>query len=195
MDEKSAEILNEILTRTENDIIILAIVILVGLVVFFIPFYITMNKNKKTVRDDELKERQQILDVVKANTSAMTKLETTLDLNNSGMIEMLNRIDANASDVAIKLAKLLTSHNTMTTNLNDVLKANESYVSHMNETKGHIDKISLIEKDSTEIKYHLEQTDTKLTKIDERTERIVASLDNINNNMAIIVNDSIKEKK
>lgn len=194
MDQTSHELLNEILNKTENDIIIMSIVILVGLVIFFIPFYVYTIKNKKNIRKADAEDRQQLMDIISKNSEVMGKVLTTLDLNNTAMSNTLKRIDDNSTDVAIKLAKLLTSHATMNNNLNEIIKTNNSYTSHMNITKDKIDKISLIENDNKEIKHKLELHDTKLDGIDERTKNMMITIDVMNANVTQLISKPRKRK-
>ena len=194
MDQTSHELLREILNKTENDIIVMSIVIIVGLVLCFIPIYIYTIKNKKNIRKADAEDRKQLMDIISKNSEVMGKVLTTLDLNNTAMSNTLKRIDENSTDVAIKLAKLLTSHATMTNNINEVIKANSSYTNHMNITKDKIDRITIIENDNKDIRHKLETHDKKLDGIDERTKHMMTTLDEMNGNVTKLASKGRKRK-
>ena len=76
-------IISDIASYTNSELIYFFIILFVFLVVGFIPLY-------KFMLDRQTEREKQIIDVVKANTAAITALQTTLNLTLSNMGVMFN---------------------------------------------------------------------------------------------------------
>jgi DNA repair ATPase RecN len=81
--------LNQIIDKTDNDIILFVIVLIVVGIFVGIPIY-RMSLNRQKDEDlSMLNEKKLLIDVVKENSSAIMSLKTTLDLNNNSILNLL----------------------------------------------------------------------------------------------------------
>ena len=102
MGQETQAIISEIITRTENDFILFFVLIVMTLLLFFLPMYSMMRKDKK-----------MYMDVVASNTEAIAGLKAAMELSNllSGatLSRIHDRIDSTAvaqADINTKLARV-----------------------------------------------------------------------------------------
>jgi adenylate kinase family enzyme len=134
MDAEIYRLLQEIAEKTNSDLILFFIVVAVVLVVFFIPLYAMIMKDRKErnsvaaqrqrdeneaagVRQDKYMEREKrIIEVVTANTAVMSSLKTTLERDgmatNASLERIHERIDrqcANGTELVREIVQVQTS--------------------------------------------------------------------------------------
>lgn len=91
--EPTTQALGEIAGKTDNDIILLAIVLIIGIPL--IVLYIKAKSDEKHMRHKEVMERdaesrereKTLMNVISGNTAAMVKLTTLLESNNQNCAE------------------------------------------------------------------------------------------------------------
>ena len=110
MTEMTA-ILETVIQQSHNDIITLSVVILIGLVVFFIPFYTLYNKSKKQNSIDAANERALYMEIVQGNTDALTSLKHSLEANNELMANTLLDVENSVIGGVNKMDKILKNQN------------------------------------------------------------------------------------
>jgi len=81
MGQGAQAVITEVVSRSENEFVFLFALILVTLLLFFLPLYAMMRKDKKVY-----------VDVVMSNTEALTGLKATLDTNNRVAAATISRI-------------------------------------------------------------------------------------------------------
>ena len=86
---ESAGILNGVLQYAGDSILLIFFVLLAAAA---IPLYKVWSKEKKTQKQYEQECKQQLLDVIKENSSVIAELKTTIELNGSDMKQSQARI-------------------------------------------------------------------------------------------------------
>ena len=97
MGATEQEIIKEVMQRTNSELMLFFILLLVAMVVVWIPLYRMMRKDRiERVKLDFERERS-ILDVVTANTDVISELKTTMGIfsksTNSSFSRIHDRID------------------------------------------------------------------------------------------------------
>ena len=95
----TADLLAQIVARTNNDVIFFTIVLVIGLMLVFIPIYRMLAKNRKDDRIAEANERKELMDVIERNTGAFTSLKATIEFNNDTVTRLLTHIATKSSNV------------------------------------------------------------------------------------------------
>lgn len=88
------DILSQVVEKTNNDIIILAIVIIVALILVGIPIIRIIHKRKQQEFENEIHEKKILIDLIKDdNESVINSLKATLDLHHTAITDVLHHID------------------------------------------------------------------------------------------------------
>lgn len=179
MSPEYTDILTKIVQETQSDIILFTIVIIVGLALVFIPFYYTSNKSKKMMREQQLEEKKQLINVVEKNTDAISTLKTTLELTNSRMLGLLKRIDDSTSETSMKMEKLLTIQEGTTNKIDKLLHDHEKINVYTTENKDVSHELALV-RDET-IKAHSDVSDANNTieKVHEQAKNVEQKVDEL----------------
>lgn len=110
------DVLKQVVEKTDNDILLLVIVISVVSLVIAIPLYKAVSKAAQERRQQEMEREQMILNVIKENTQINASLKTLLETSNSTCTncreEQLHRFD-NISSELKQVTILLTKINTV----------------------------------------------------------------------------------
>lgn len=162
MNTEYVNILQDIVDKSQSDIVLIAVIFLAALVTFFIPFYKMILKNKNIDEERRLEEKQLLIDIVEKNTNIMSTLKTTLELNNTSIITILKNINSNTNDAAIKIATMITSQDGASKKLDKI-----------------IDDHVTIEHENDEIRKKLDSNDLKLASIDEHTQYLIELVNKI----------------
>lgn len=104
-------LLESVIQQSHNDLITMAVIILIGLVVFFIPFYTLYSKSKKQAAIDATKERAMYLEIVQSNTDALTSLKHSLETNNEVLANTLLDVENTVIGGVSKMDSLLKKQN------------------------------------------------------------------------------------
>lgn len=104
-------LLEAVVQQSHNDIITLTVIVLIGLVVFFIPFYTLYSKSKKQANIDAANERAIYLEIVQGNTDALTSLKHSLETNNEVMANTLLDVESTVLGGVSKIDSLLKKQN------------------------------------------------------------------------------------
>ncbi len=123
------KVIDDIVNKTQNDVILFTIIIMIALVIFFIPFYVVLSKNKKQSRKDDLEEEKIVLDVISNNTEAFTILRSTLTSQNQTLINLLKDINAENKIVTEKMLALKSNQ----LNIHDKLSELFEYENKIND--------------------------------------------------------------
>jgi len=99
MGPETQQILTEVTSRASGDLILFFVLLLVALVIFFLPLYAMIQTDRKTTADKTIARERLIIDVVTANTGAITGLRHCLESSQAATQATLGRIyDAVAAD-------------------------------------------------------------------------------------------------
>jgi len=132
------EIISDIVKQTQSELIYFFILVLIGLVVFAIPFVIILKKSKKDTNQANLNETQMILNVIRENSSVISSLKESIASNNTSIVTMLNNINADTSATNTNVTKILTNQKNMWENINELNRCHhelEDYIKHSMEIK------------------------------------------------------------
>ena len=125
------DVVSQVANKTDNDVILFTIIILIALVVVMLPLYRIILSGRKfekesenSRRENELDEKKLIISVVTSNTDVMSQLKATLETiginTNSALARIHDRIDACAATTAelkgqlSSLDALLIEHHNIT---------------------------------------------------------------------------------
>lgn len=158
------KVIDDVVNKTQNDVILFTIIIMIALVIFFIPFYVVLTKNKKQSRKDDLEEEKIVLDVISNNTEAFTILRSTLTSQNQTLINLLKDINAENKIVTEKMLALKSNQ----LNIHDKLSELFEYENKINDE---------IDDKLTVIGIKMDAVDERLKKIDERSKKILEKND------------------
>ena len=117
------QVVQEVLNKTNSELILFFILALVAVVIGFIPLYRMNLKNRRehlaheSTRQDKYIEREkEIIRVITLNTEAITGLKTTLDLmsvsTNTSFVRIHERLDGQSErllEQSANIARLQTS--------------------------------------------------------------------------------------
>ena len=109
MDTSGYEhIISQIVSETRSDLIYFLVIILIGLVIFLIPFYTIKRKMNKDDKTATVAEKRMLIDVINKNTDIISTLKVTIDYNNqaiSTMLSNIEKVDANINNIVNKISK------------------------------------------------------------------------------------------
>lgn len=92
------DVLKQVAQNTDNDILLLVIVMSVVLLIIAVPFYKAISKSAKEKRQQELDRDKLILNVIKDNTKINAGLKALLENNNANCracrAEQMRKFDA-----------------------------------------------------------------------------------------------------
>jgi hypothetical protein len=118
MHGDASTILSDIVNKTTNDIVIFAIIILIGLIGVMVPLYRMILTSRSKEHKLEADERERLMGVIERNTSAFTNLNSTIRHNNEYMTHVLaeitkqtDKINGNVFEVLQKQDRLLNEYN------------------------------------------------------------------------------------
>lgn len=100
-------IIDTIVNKTQNDLIIALVLIMIGIAIVGIPLYRMRIKDRKECKDSESTEKTLLIAVVKDNTAAITALKTSVDVNNSNIIQMMQSINKTTDDTKENISVLI----------------------------------------------------------------------------------------
>jgi heme/copper-type cytochrome/quinol oxidase subunit 2 len=99
MGNEAQQIVSEVVNKTTSELILFFVLVLVMLIVFFLPLYSMMRKERKerheqdNIRQDKYIEREkQVIGVITANTQVISGLKTTLEISNTATTSSFARI-------------------------------------------------------------------------------------------------------
>ena len=99
MDKNSTDLINEVVRRTESELILFFVLLLVALLLICIPLYAMILKDRKrkgvvetTRQENYIKREALMVEVVKQNTSVISELKVTLDLFHKHTNDSFKRI-------------------------------------------------------------------------------------------------------
>ena len=114
----SEKVLSEVVNNTSSEVILLFVIIAVVLLVLAIPIYRMASENSRKGKDQEIREQQLLIDVIKGNSEVMGQLKTVLESTHS------NCANCKASQLA-KFKDIVDKQNSNTvvlTRIEDMIK-------------------------------------------------------------------------
>lgn len=175
IDPELYETLKSIVEHTNNDAIYFGIVILIGLVMVLIPMYILMIKNKKETKAAETNEKKLLLDVISNNTSAITNLTATMDLNNSTVSELLQSIQAITSDNSLRIVSLGSTQSATNEKLDSIINTNADMVDFIRDSRDELAKVNLIKEQGIGAAYKLDIIEKAISNLHKLAQDIQTS--------------------
>jgi predicted transcriptional regulator len=102
-------IIEAIVDKTQNDIILAMIVICIAAALVGIPIYVLRIKENRIRTEKESTDKELLVSVVQSNTAAVSALKASVDLNNATVVEAIQNIhkntDATNDNVCVILDK------------------------------------------------------------------------------------------
>lgn len=172
IDPELYETLQSIVEHTNNDAIYFGIVILIGLILVLIPMYILMIKNKKETKAAEMNEKKLLLDVVANNTSAITNLTATMDLNNTTVTELLQSIRNITSDNSLRIVKLAANQDSTNEKLDMIIDSNAGMADFIKDGRSELIKLDLIKEQGIGAAYKLESIEKAISDLHQLAQLI-----------------------
>lgn len=117
IDGNAADILSQIADKTTNDIILFAIIILIGLILVALPLFKIGLSNRTKERKLELDERNQLIAVIERNTSAFTDLKATIKNNNDYMSLTMDELKKLTSTINADVCEVMKKQDDTLTEL------------------------------------------------------------------------------
>ncbi len=110
MNPMESEILSQVTQKTNSELILFFIIFAIILVVFLLPLYGLLLKDKKEKhkaekekRDDYMQREKQIIEVIKENSEVIASLKVTLENNSVNTNSSLNRLHDKMDAMSIEL--------------------------------------------------------------------------------------------
>lgn len=162
----AAGILNHALESTNNDAIIITIVLIVGIAFLLIPICWFVHHARKDYRTAEHEDRKMILDVINRNSEAFGDLKTSLIENNATQNELLKNINNNASDNKELLVALNAKQDSINDKVDRVIDEYDGFKEVVMKTNNKLNAIIKTEDDThNKVEKIMESTNsTKNTK-------------------------------
>lgn len=113
--------LADISKQTQNDIILMTIVIIIGLVVFFIPFMTIYLKAKKETAKEVAADKRVLIDVIQKNTDAIVSLKVASEINTANTQSTLMNIERETDTALTAAATMLESQKNISTGIERIL--------------------------------------------------------------------------
>lgn len=115
MGTEQQQIVSEVVQKTNSELILFFVLMIIVLVIFVIPLYRMMLKDRsektkqEDIRQDKYIEREkQIIQVITANTEVMAGLKATLETNGVATTASLERISGKITDTTANNAQIIT---------------------------------------------------------------------------------------
>ena len=106
------QLIHDIINKTNSEIIIFFVIVLIALIAVFIPLYTMVHKDRKNrlaqegMRQDKYIERErEIIRVITANTEVISGLKATLNLTSTANTTTFNRIHERIDEYNKKLGE------------------------------------------------------------------------------------------
>lgn len=144
--EPYTDIISAIVQKTQSDLIIFAIILIIGLVLVYIPYYIMKKKANAEYNKNQLEEKKMLYSVINRNSDIAATLTTTIDANNTAITTVLSNIKLETHDLNKAVSHLSDNQLQIIEKLNDSIKCNrelKNYVEksvELNEQTGDISK-------------------------------------------------------
>ena len=133
------QIVQDVVGKTHSEIILFFVIVLVILVVVLLPLYYMILRDRKArlvhenIRQDKFIEREkQVIEVIKANTEAITGLKSMLEISRTSTSDSLTRIHEridnqcrNCSEHGASLARIESVLGEIVRNQRDMTDANK----------------------------------------------------------------------
>ena len=141
-------IMHDIVSQTDSSLIIFFILVIISMVIFILPFYVIILKDRKEQRVQDnirheryIKREREIIHVVTANTEAIAGLKSTMDITVTSNASTFTRIH-DRIDEQNKLFADLIVMNTKTVSALDELIRKQQLLS--NDMKRGFDEVRQI---------------------------------------------------
>jgi hypothetical protein len=116
MDAEHQQLMQEIISKTQSELILFFVIVAVVLVMVYIPIYRMMHKERKerlsqeNIRQDKYIERErEIIKVITANTEVNAGLKTTLEMMNNDTKTSFSRIHERLDGQSTTIASVQTT--------------------------------------------------------------------------------------
>lgn len=160
MDVQVTDVLNNVTSNTQSELILFFIIMTVVLVAVLLPLYRMMMSDRKakhaadnTRQDKYIEREKQIIQVITANTEVMAGLKATLESSgaatNSSLVRLHDRMDgqgaqmatltANVTQIQTTLDRSISNQNAMINGINKTLLIVDSLPHDSNFGKGGLD--------------------------------------------------------
>jgi len=83
MQETGAQSINELINKTNSEIILFFIIIAILFLILAIPLSRILMDNKRKGKEQDIKAQKLLIDVIKGNSDVMSQLKTVLESTNS----------------------------------------------------------------------------------------------------------------
>lgn len=130
------ELLKEIATQTNNDIIVLFIVMGV-IITMMMPLLFYIIKTQKSTRETNLEEKKTLIDVIERNSKAFGELQGVIDVNNTTIGTMLATIDNNTRSTNNKIRIVLDEQKHMSEKLDRVVNDHDKLLDGIRKAEEH----------------------------------------------------------
>lgn len=114
MQDKGLEALANVATKSDNDIIVLVVVLSIVTVLLAVPFYKLIVKATASKRQQEISRESKLLDVIEGNSRVMAELKTLLSSTNANCqickdeqirrLDLVTNLQRNNHDYLIQIA-------------------------------------------------------------------------------------------
>lgn len=125
MNDAQNTIVNEIVSKTTNDLILFFVLLLIAAVVFFLPYYNVKRKMNKDKNESELAEKQLLVEVIERNTNVISTLKATIDANNIAMTTLLSNLESTTEDLNKGVMKIYMNQETINAKIDEIISSND----------------------------------------------------------------------
>lgn len=87
MGANELQTIGDVATKTNSEIILFFVILAIVIIVLAVPLTKMLNDNTRKKREQDLKEQQLLLDVVRGNSEVMSQLKTLLESTNSNCVQ------------------------------------------------------------------------------------------------------------
>jgi flagellar basal body-associated protein FliL len=128
MGSNEAEILGKAVEKTQSDLIVFFVILVIALVVVLIPVYsLTLKERKEKNRQEIEREKQyierekQLIQVITASTDVMASLKVTLETSGVATASGIEHIKTKMSRIEDKLDSMSAEESKATHSINKIL--------------------------------------------------------------------------
>lgn len=139
------DLMSEIAKKTQNEIILLVIVLIVGFVIAYIPYYLLKRRSVNEHEKAQFEEKKMLYSVIDRNSDIAATLTATIDANNLAMTTVLSTISTDTKDLNKAVVHLSDNQTKILEKLDASIKCNtdlKEYVEKSVDQNAHTGDIS-----------------------------------------------------
>jgi len=140
--------MHDIVNQTDSSLITFFIIVIIAMVLFILPFYVIILKDRKeqrtqdNLRQDRYIERErEIIRVVTANTEAITGLKAAVDITSASNATIFTRIHDRIDSQNKQITELGTLITKAVSSLDEVIRKQQTLCNDMKSGFSEVKKI------------------------------------------------------